>query len=144
MFGFRRAQRQKTLNVRDARRRGFFVFKDDRGEDRIVDPFRVFRELSSSKTVDIETQLPIAMETGAEPETTDLIEFVCKVFGVKRFDAESATGMSDSEVLALLLTFSTFLEELKKNTDPGSTSSEPTESKFSQSPEHQAETTAVS
>ena len=144
MFGFRRAQKQKTLNVRDARRRGFFVFQDDSGKDRIVDPFRVFRELSSSKTVDIETQLPVAMETGAEPETTDLIEFVCRVFGVKRFDAETATGMSDSEVLALLIEFSSFLESIKKNIDPGSTSSEPMESKSSQSPEPQAETTAVS
>ena len=141
---FRRAPKQKSLNVRDARRRGFFVFQDDRGADRIVDPFRVFRELSSSKTVDIETQLPVAMETGAEPETTDLIEFVCEVFGVKRFNAETKTGMMDAEVLALFLDFSSFLESIKKNIDPGSTSSEPTESKSSQSPEHQAETTAVS
>ena len=115
---------------RGARRRGFFIFRTPQGEQRCVDPFRVFRDLTTDENINLE-QHAAASDVGEEPETTELVEHVCKVFGVERYDEETGKGYSDFEVLNLLGDFQRFLMEQKKTFESGSNSSPPTEPKSS-------------
>jgi hypothetical protein len=126
------------------RRRGFFVFTDDRGTEHVLDPFLVFRQLAHDPKINLEKHT-VAADHGEEPETTELIEFICRVFGVVRYSPQTQLGMSDWEILGVLGQFHEYLEGLKKNIDTGSTSLEPTESSASgASPERPTQQTAGS
>lgn len=120
-------QPEQPITPRGDRLRGFFVYRDDQQKEHIVDPFRVFRQLANDPEVNVDECHKAAM-SAEEPETTKLVDFLCRVFDVKPFDPVTQTGMTDWEIIDLLGQFQAYLEDLKKNIDPGSTSSEPTDS----------------
>lgn len=117
---------------RGARRRGFFVFRTPQGVERAVDPFVVYRRLVHHETINLEKHATAA-DLGEEPETTELIEAICEIFGVTRYDETTKTGYLDWELLNLLGEYHEFLADLKKNIDTGLNSQPPTEPKSSES-----------
>lgn len=101
---------------------------------RYADPFAVWRHLFHHPTVDILAVLPFA-EQGKEPEASIALGVLCEVFGVQRWDEATRTGLTDLEILGLVVQFQVYLGSLKKSTDDGPISSPPLASASSPSPE---------
>lgn len=122
--------------------KGRLLFRFHDGvQDRAVDPFVTFRRLQS--LVDVETIEPLA-SAGQEPEATDFAVAISKAFGVERWDEQTQSGLTDWELQGLLVAFTEYLDELKKNSSPGPTSSSPTGSESSTSQEPPPKTTSCS
>lgn len=130
MFGWIRAwftERNATS------RRSLFRYWDG-GKWRAGDPFAIWRALANHPKLDLDTMAPMA-DAGKEPETTILIEAFCEVFDVQRWDEKAQTGLTDWEIMNLLVELQTYFSNLKKNTSPGPTSPAPTDSESSMSGE---------
>jgi hypothetical protein len=115
---------------------------------RYGDPYKLWREMwnptGAGHKCLLKEHAP-AFDSGQEPETTLLIEAICKVFGLKRFDPESGEGVTDWEAKNILNVLSDYIDEVKKNTRASPTSPEPTASKPPfDSPAPQAEPTKPS
>jgi len=122
----------RRLTRRRLMRRGLFPYYSG-ARERWADPFRVYRLLMNHATVNMETIGP-EVDEGKEPATSQLVVALADIFDVKRWDDHDRTGLTDWEILQLMVDLEQFLDELKKTSDPGLTSSPPTESTFSGSP----------
>ena len=127
------------LRRRRYQRRGLFVFRDDRGRLRAIDPWRTARALLNHGRFNYPDDVPLAF-AGQEPEATNLVEMVAEVFGVRRYDESTGAGLSDQELAGLVMNFEDFNAAQKKNTSPGPISSPPTGLESSDSPEPPNET----
>jgi len=83
-----------------------------------IDPFRVYREVVSEKTIDFDTIGPM-VEKWEEPATTLLIDLICRVFGVQRYDSETEKGLTDPELLNLFADLNDYLDYVKKKCNLG-------------------------
>lgn len=88
---------------------------------RYADPFRVWRELNSDKAVDLTTVGPL-VDKQQEPETSQFLEAVCRVFDVERFDPKTCRGLTDPEILNLFGDLNDYLDYVKKKFNLGPTS----------------------
>lgn len=120
-------------------RRGLFRYHDGR-HWRYGDPFLMWRRLHNHSKCNLETMAP-ELDDGNEPEASIVLDAICEVFGVQRWDEESKTGLIDWELIGLLAQLNGFLNDLKKNTSPGQILSEPMDSESSISPAPPAEAT---
>ena len=125
---------------RESRQRALFEYWDGCRQRR-ADPFLTWRRLFADPAVNLLDLLPLA-DQGKEPETTQVIEFLCRAFGVERYDERTGQGLTDWEVLRLLSQFHQYLEALKKNTSPGPTSSPPTAQESFGNPAHPSAATS--
>ena len=107
---------------------------------RYADPFGVWRKLVNHPKFNMQEMTPL-VEMGEEPETTICIEAVVEVFGIKRWNPVTHTGLTDMQVLIVLDRFDNFLGAIKKNFVYGSTSSPTTDLESSISPEPPKEAT---
>jgi hypothetical protein len=98
---------------RRLRRRGLYEYFDGR-QWRFVDPYALFRRITTDATVNL-AEIGPAAQQGREPEVTQLAEFVCGHFEVQRFDPATRVGLTDAELLGLLSDFWGYVEALKKN-----------------------------
>lgn len=124
MFGFH------WLARRQDRKRSLFRYWDGR-KWRRIDPARAWREIDNHETVDLATMGPLVDE-GKEPATTILIEAFCEVFSVQRYDDSTGDGLTDNDILSLVLQLQDYFNGLKKNTSTGPISPERTASESSQ------------
>lgn len=92
---------------------------------RRADPFRLWRELFARNSI---ADLYGPAVEGREPETTELLERLCQVFGVQRWDERTRQGLTDWEIFSLLGQFHEYLEALKKSISPGLISPPPGDS----------------
>jgi hypothetical protein len=120
MFGFL----QQWKNRRRNRQRLLFAFWDG-FQFRRVDPFRVWRDIQSDKTVDLESMSPL-VDDGKEPETTLVVDVIARAFDIQRWDSKAGKGLTDWEVLNLFGDLSTYLLDIKKKSNPGPTQLPPT------------------
>ena len=90
---------------------------------RCADPFRLYRDLQSVEGVDIAALAPMVDE-GSEPETTQVVNAIAKVFDVPRLNDQG--GLTDWEILNLLADLNNYLLSVKKKYNPGPTSPQPT------------------
>jgi hypothetical protein len=111
-------------NRRRNRHRLLFRFWDGE-QERSADPYRLWRDLNNHPKINLEEIAP-AIDEGREPETTTLIEAMAEVFGLKRFDSTTKAGLTDWEVLNLLVELDEYLLALKKNINIGPISPAPT------------------
>ena len=95
------------------------------------DPFKLWRELIHGGDFVIDDVLIRDVDAGKEPETSKVINHVCKVFAVTRWNPETGDGLTDLEIIGILLSVFQWTNAVKKNTNPGPTSPEPTETPFS-------------
>tara|TARA_Y100000310_G_scaffold199050_1_gene199031 strand:- start:3008 stop:3460 length:453 start_codon:yes stop_codon:yes gene_type:complete len=127
-------KRRRRLNQRELLR-----FHD--GEKiRRVDPFAVWRVIDSHPDWDPEIQGP-KVDAWQEPETSVVVGIFSKAFGVKQFDPETNTGLSDREIIGIWLLLNEFISAVKKNSSRGQASPQPTDSASSSSTEPQSEAT---
>jgi len=129
MFGFWRRRRQRKA----VQARALFSYWDGT-RWRYTDPFLAWRRLDNHKTLSLDAMAPLA-DAGKEPETTIMVEALCEVFDVRRWDEATTTGLTDWQVLNLLVELEGYFEGLKKSINPGPTSPEPTDSASSTPPE---------
>ena len=109
------------------------------------DPFKLYRELIHGADFLIDDFLIADVDAGKEPETTKVIEHVCKVFGLTRWDPVTCHGVTDLEVVRILLKVFSWTNEVKKNSNPGPTSpTATTDATSSHSKEPPSETPSVS
>ena len=87
---------------------------------RAIDPFRVYREVRADKSVDLETIGP-SVDKWEEPATTQMIDLICRVFGVTRFDDKTGEGLTDPELLNLFADLNDYLDYVKKKCNLGPT-----------------------
>jgi hypothetical protein len=87
---------------------------------RAIDPFRVYREIRSDKTVDLESIGP-QVDAWEEPATGLMLDMICRVFGVKRYDDATGEGLTDPELLNLFGDVNDYLDWVKKKHNPGPT-----------------------
>lgn len=111
---------------RSIRSRAIFRFHDGEKE-RSVDPLAIFRALRSLPDFDWETDAK-GVERGDDDSIVRTLAAIRQTFGVKPFDADKLTGLTDGETLNLLSEFVWYLESLKKNGSGPQTSPEPTDS----------------
>jgi hypothetical protein len=131
MFGlWKRWRRRKA-----ARARALFTYWDGR-KWRYTDPFLAWRRLDNHKTLSLDSMAPLA-DAGKEPETTIMVETLCEVFNVTRWDETMATGLTDWQVLNLLVELLAYFQSLKKSISLGPTLPEPTDLESSTPPEVQ-------
>ena len=102
------------------RRRAIFRFWDGR-RIRGADPIAVLRALRADPEYDQEVHLPL-VDAGDEEAIRIAANAVRRAFGVAAFEAG---GLSELELLGVLMDFITFTLALKKNTGPTPSSSEP-------------------
>jgi len=105
------------FRYRRLRKRGLFPYFDGRKE-RWGDPLAISRKLLHESPVVLANIGPFVDEA-KEPETTQFVEAVASAFGVKRWNAETETGLTDEEIKHLVLVFMDFLDGLKKKPSPG-------------------------
>ncbi len=122
--------------------RGLFRYHDGR-RWRHGDPFLIWRRLHNHPKCNLETMAP-ELDEGKEPGATIVLDAICQVFDVQRWDDHGKSGLIDWELIGLLAQLDAFLDDLKKNTSPGPISSEPTESESSISPAPPDEVTSSS
>lgn len=132
----------RRLQGRRRSRRGLFSYWDGT-RTRWADPIRLYRELFNHPAYNLQRDADDADEL-VEPATTNVIKLTCEVFGVQRWDDLAGRGLLDQEILALFPALAAHLEEQKKTTASGSTSSPPTDSESSICPEPPAATTPSS
>ena len=123
------------------RRRGKNVLPYWNGTRQVYgDPFKLYRDLMHGADFVIDDYLIADVDAGKEPQTTKIIEHVCKVFGLTRWNAETCTGVTDLEVVGILLKVFSWTNQVKKNSSPGPTSPPSTEQESSTSPAGPSET----
>jgi hypothetical protein len=67
---------------------------------------------------DIVSLLP-AVDEQKEPETSEFLKAIEEIFGLRRFDPETGSGLTESEIVVLFQRFLHHLEHLKKKVDHG-------------------------
>ena len=123
------------------RRRGKNVLPYWNGTRQVYgDPFKLYRDLMHGADFVIDDMLIADVDQGKEPETTRVIEHVCKVFGLTRWNPATCQGVTDLEVVGILLKVFSWTNAVKKNSSPGPTSPKTTEPQSSPLPEHPSET----
>jgi len=90
---------------------------------RRIDPWRALREIKADPKFNIEMHAELITQLGAEPETTQMAECMSRVFGVPRFDGKK--GLTDQEMVDLLIDLILYFDEIQKKTLIGSTQSRP-------------------
>ncbi len=110
---------------------------------RMGDPFQLWRGMVNHSKLNMDTMLE-AVDIGQEPETTIAVEAITEVFGLSRLDTYTGIGLTDGQVLDVLLDISNYFDELKKKHSRGQTLSSPTVSEFSNSQVPQSEPTSSS
>jgi hypothetical protein len=115
MFGRKRREIERWQ-----RQRLLFRYWDGKAV-RAIDPFRVYREVRADKSVDLETIGPLVARW-EEPATSQLIDVICRVFGVARFDDKTDEGLTDPEMLNLFADLNDYLDYVKKKCNLGPTS----------------------
>ena len=105
------------------RRRAIFRFWDGR-RIRGADPIAVLRSLRADPEYDQEVHLPL-VDAGDEEAIRIVANAVRRAFSVAAFESG---GLSELELLGVLMDFITFTLALKKNTGPTPNSSEPSPS----------------
>lgn len=129
---------RKALARRTIGKRDLFAYSDGQ-QIKHGDPFRIFRAIVNDPRIDIARDQPL-IDVGAEPETSKAIQVLMDAFGVTHWDGE--TGLTDWEILNLLVQFSEYMEALKKNTNSSATLSPTTDTKSSTGPECPNEATS--
>ena len=105
------------MERRRLRGRGLFRFFDGR-RYRHVDPLRMWREVEHHSEFNLET-MPEAVAVRDEKASEAFYAAMCEVFGIERFDDSTGRGMTDEEIMGLLVDLSEFLGAVKKNIDTG-------------------------
>ncbi len=106
------------LRARRNMNRGLFPYHDG-VRQRWGDPFTIYRKLKSGD-VDLE-QISDAVDRQEEPQTTQAIRLICNAFDVTRWDDETGGGLTDMEIQALPVQMARYLDDVKKNSNTGST-----------------------
>jgi len=111
-FGLSHWRRQRNL-----RKRALLRFHDGT-KWRYADPFRAWREMvnPSACGFNLAEHGPL-VDQGLEPYTTQCVEAICKVFGLKRFDQATGEGVTDWEALSVAHQLRDYIDEVKKNTN---------------------------
>ena len=122
----------RWIRNRARRRQNIWRFFDGR-RWKWVDPYRIWRGIINHPHFNL-ADLPL-IEQGEEPQTTIGIEAVCELFGIQRWSPERGDGLTDEEILAVLVDFLEYLEDLKKKRSPLQTWRPPTEPQSSAPPE---------
>jgi hypothetical protein len=120
------------------------IFEYHDGEKiRYGDPFAIWRGLTQDPVINLERISP-DVDAGKEPETSQFLDLIRRVFGVTKFDEATGTGLTDWQTLALVNHLRSYTKVVKKNSNSGRTSPESTEPKSSNGPEPQNEITNAS
>lgn len=93
---------------------------------RYGDPFQIWRVLQNQPATMQVAYLEQFIESGKEPEVSQLMDLTSQAFGSTRYDPATGEGLTDAETLGLLLQFARYVSAVKKNTSPGPTLPEPT------------------
>jgi hypothetical protein len=99
---------------------------------RWIDPFLAFRRLADHPEFDWEKDpalIDFADQRTASGCADRTVRAVREVFGIPAFDGSRGTpaGLTEAELIALLVAFTAYVTDAKKNTGPPATSSPPTE-----------------
>jgi hypothetical protein len=89
------------------------------------DPFSIWRGILNNPKIDVLESLG-DVDQGIEPITGQVLSVVSEAFGLVRWDEARRTGLTDMEVVQVLLGLSEYLSRIKKNGSPGPTLPEPT------------------
>lgn len=125
MFGLFTWLRNRRARRANERARLLFPYFDGT-KLRRIDPMRAWREIQADKVFNIQTMCDL-VDKQEEPETTYCLDCLCRVFGVTRFDDATGGGLTDGQLLNLLVDFEDYLDRLQKKTRPGQTLPSPTE-----------------
>lgn len=127
MFGWLKARKEQ----RRLAKRGIYRFWD--GEQwRYADPLRIWQGIFRHPTVNFVRDLE-AVDEGIEPTTTEVLNGICEIFAVQRFDDATRRGLTSWELVDMLNEYFAWLESQKKSTSSGPTSTEPSEPEYSSS-----------
>lgn len=126
MFGFFAWLRNRRARLQSERSRLIFEFSDGT-KLRRADPMRVWREIQNDPEFNVQTMSAL-VDAQAEPETSLCLKCLCRVFGVERFDERTGRGLTDGQLLNLLVDFEDYLDTLQKKTRRGPILPSPTES----------------
>ena len=124
MFGLFAWLRNRRARRANERARLLFQFFDG-SKLRRVDPMRVWREICADKEFNLQTMCEL-VDKQEEPETTYCLNCLCRVFAVERYDDATGTGLTDGQLLNLLVDFEDYLDRLQKKTRPGQILPSPT------------------
>ena len=127
------------MTAKDLSDREIFGYSDGE-KQRFADPFLLIRKLKNNNLGPIETLESLALD-GQEPEAGQFFGLLREVFGLKPFDEETGSGLTELETHDVFRQFTEWTERLKKNTAPGQNSPEPTESEPSPSLESPSQAT---
>ena len=131
------ARLQSMLEARD-------IFEYHDGEKiRYGDPFAIWRGLTQDPEINLERISP-DVDAGKEPETSQFLDLIRRVFGVQQFDEATGTGLTDWQTLALVNHLRAYTKVVKKNSNSGQTLPESTEPRSSNGPAPRNETTNAS
>ncbi len=126
---------------RRQRRRQRDIFRFFNGHHEIgVDPMRVHRELELHPN--FQWELGFAVDEGDVEAIAIVSGAVQDVFGVQPWDPETETGLIDAECIAILFEYSNYVEEVKKKSGLGLTSSPASESEPLTEQEAESSTTS--
>lgn len=102
-------------------RRRRLLFRYHNGERRIAaDPLVLYRRLI--KEGDQLVVLATAFDQQKDPEADEFIRRLCEIFGLSRWDPATGRGLTDAEIIRVFQDFNVFLQEIRENFFPGSTS----------------------
>jgi hypothetical protein len=113
----------------------------DGNKTRYVDPFKTHRALWNHDDLPDVAEMAGLFDTAQEPEASLYISAVADVFGVKRWDAETETGLSDYEIVRIMNSMYEWLDDQKKSGDGSATQSDATDGESSESPAPKSDTT---
>lgn len=120
------------------------IFEYHDGErTRYGDPYAIWRALTQDPEINLERISP-EVDAGKEPETSQFLALLRRVFDVKPFDGATGTGLTDFQTLALTGHLRKFTVAVKKNSSSGPTSPTSTELPSSTGPAPRSETTSAS
>jgi len=107
---------------------------------RYGDPFAIWRALTQDPEINLDRIAP-EDDSGHEPETSQFLSLLRRVFDVKPFDEASGAGLTDWQTLNLVGHLRAYTVQVKKNSRPGPTSPPNTDSVSSTGQEPQNEPT---
>jgi hypothetical protein len=107
-------------------------------QNRVGDPFALWRRLMNHETMNLETMGGL-LDQGLEPEASQMLDGLADVFGLVRLNTVTGCGLTDWEVKRVFTDFEQYLSSLKKSIEDGSRPSPATDSGSSISQEAQAE-----
>ena len=128
MFGFIKS----WLDKRRLGKRGIYSYSDGQ-RTRYADPFRIWRGIMQHPVMNFREMAPF-VDAGQDPECTIVIESLCQVFGVERWDEATRRGLTDWEIVGLASSFFDWDEGQKKSTSPGPIESPPSDPTSSSGP----------